>query len=499
MDYYFNNLFGDGIGWNFGVSTWIKNTKKALESFGLKNKIDAKLALSIGLPRAFNPIPSRFNVFMTLFETEDLFDDDYEKLNKADVIIVPCQANQKVLERNLRKDIPVYVAIGGFDPKIFKYKKREKIDKEFIFLYVGALNPRKGFDLAIKAFNKSKGLYPKAKLYIKTTEEGKDGFEYNSFGDIIYDYRILSTKELVDIYYKSHCLLLPSHGEGIGLTALEAAATGLPVIHTAYGGTAEFLGFQNSLPLKYSLEVTELTYPGEPKRVRATKWAEVHIDELISKMDYVYDRYAQIIKDSKPYLLNNIKQFSWKNYGKNLIAIFNKYKEDIERAILKKILNLGCGNRKYPGTVGVDIRKDVGADIVWDLSKTPYKFAKDESFDEVIIINTLEHLLDPLPFMKEAYRILKTDGLLHIQVPYWRSENFFIDPTHHHAYHELSMDFFDRTTFHGGLNNYIPVNFRILNRQVLETGDIYFILQKKCYNDLGTCACLNGGGCDCKK
>jgi glycosyltransferase involved in cell wall biosynthesis len=498
MDYCFNNLFGDGIGWNFGVSTWIKNTKKALEKNGLKESPFSKLVISIGLPRAFNPIPDRYNVFMTLFETEDLFDDDYEKMNKADMIIVPCEQNKAVLRKNLRIDLPVFVITGGVDPVMFKYKKRvkPKDDENFYFLYVGAMNPRKGYQLAIDVF-KEILFTPNVKLYVKTTAEGQDGVIEE--GNIIFDYRVLDTKDLAELYHKCHCLLLPSHGEGIGLTAMEAAATGMPVIHTPFGGTAEFLDTTNSMPLVYTVDSTVLQYPGDPPRERATKWAEVDRESFKNKMRFVIDQYTAQVNYFERSLKKLSKNFSWKAYANKIIFTLASHENIISEKNPRKVLNFGCGNRKYPGTLSLDIRPDVGADIVWDLTKTPYKFAKDGEYDELIIINTLEHLLDPLPFMTEAYRILKKDGYLHIQVPYYKGENFWIDPTHHHAYHELSMDFFDRTTFHGSLNGYIPVNFKVLQRQVSDQGDIYFVLQKKCYEDLGNCACDNGGTCACKK
>ena len=37
-------------------------------------------------------------------------------------------------------------------------------------------------------------------------------------------------------------------------------------------------------------------------------------------------------------------------------------------------LNLGCGNKKYPGTVGVDISNRYSPDIVHDLNVFPYPF-----------------------------------------------------------------------------------------------------------------------------
>lgn len=504
MEIHFNNLFGDGIGWNFGVSNWIKETKKALSKLGFSFHPFGKVSLSIGLPRAFVPVEKRFNIFMTLFETEDLFPEDYERINKADMVIVPCEHNKAVLQKGgVTK--PICIATGGVDPSIFKYTKRSfpQDSKPFYFLYVGALNPRKGFDIAIKAFKEyAANTTQNTFLYVKTTAEGKTGIEVDKYFNIIYDYRVLTPKQLYkEVYKKCHCLLLPSHGEGIGLTAMEAAATGMPVIHTPYGGTQQFLKESFSLYLKYSLITTELEYPtanGSVKKL-TTKWAEPDFDDLVAKMKMLsdYKFYNEFIKKSRQrvYLMTN--SVKWITYGIVIEYLIEQHASEIKAATPLKILNLGCGHRQFPGTIGVDNRKEVNPDIVYDLSKTPYKFAKDNSFDIVLSLNHLEHFVDIIPIMKEYYRILKKEGELHVQVPYYKSENFFIDPTHHHAFHELSFDFFDKTTFHGSTNNYANINFQIVRREILPTGDIYFILKKKCLEG-DTCSGSCGRKCSCK-
>jgi len=73
---------------------------------------------------------------------------------------------------------------------------------------------------------------------------------------------------------------------------------------------------------------------------------------------------------------------------------------------MKKILDLGCGNRKYKGAVGVDINHKSDANIIHDLNKFPYPFS-DKSYDIVYSSNTIEHLENPLQFLKECKRIAR--------------------------------------------------------------------------------------------
>ena len=48
-------------------------------------------------------------------------------------------------------------------------------------------------------------------------------------------------KELIDIYKNASILLIPSWQEGLGLTGLEAMASGIPVISTDCGGPKDYI------------------------------------------------------------------------------------------------------------------------------------------------------------------------------------------------------------------------------------------------------------------
>ena len=56
------------------------------------------------------------------------------------------------------------------------------------------------------------------------------------------------------------------------------------------------------------------------------------------------------------------------------------------------IIDMGGGRRKYPGSVGIDIVKLEGVDIVADLNKgIPLK---DDSVDMLVSFHFLEHIND---------------------------------------------------------------------------------------------------------
>ena len=109
---------------------------------------------------------------------------------------------------------------------------------------------------------------------------------------------------------------------------------------------------------------------------------------------------------------------------------------------MKKILDLGCGNKKRSGAIGVDFNERTSADIIHNLNIFPYPF-EDSSFDEIYLDNTLEHLDDVLGVMEEVHRICKPGGIVKVIVPYFRSTWAYIDPTHKHFFTVDSFAYFD--------------------------------------------------------
>ena len=58
-----------------------------------------------------------------------------------------------------------------------------------------------------------------------------------------------------------------------------------------------------------------------------------------------------------------------------------------------RILDVGCGIHKQPGSIGIDRNPASRADVLADLDRLPYPFA-DGSFDRVTAIHVIEHVSD---------------------------------------------------------------------------------------------------------
>lgn len=87
-----------------------------------------------------------------------------------------------------------------------------------------------------------------------------------------------------------------------------------------------------------------------------------------------------------------------------------------------KILDLGCGKNKLEGSFGVDFVKFPNVDFVWNLNYAlPKKF--NDNFDIVYHKCVLDHIGNPLDFLKNCRNYLKNNGKMVMIIDngdYWR-------------------------------------------------------------------------------
>jgi len=107
---------------------------------------------------------------------------------------------------------------------------------------------------------------------------------------------------------------------------------------------------------------------------------------------------------------------------------------------MKKILDIGCGNSKIPGAVGIDISATTQADVVHNLNSFPWPF-ENNTFDEIICNDVLEHLEDVVASMEEIHRITKESAIVKIRLPHFSCFNSYGDVTHKHMFNSQSLDF----------------------------------------------------------
>lgn len=80
------------------------------------------------------------------------------------------------------------------------------------------------------------------------------------------------------------------------------------------------------------------------------------------------------------------------------------------------VLDMGAGGRKIaPHVVAVDFAALPGTDVVSDVCATPFP---DNHADLIIATGLIEHLEDDLAFLREALRVLKPGGEIHVEIPF---------------------------------------------------------------------------------
>lgn len=85
----------------------------------------------------------------------------------------------------------------------------------------------------------------------------------------------------------------------------------------------------------------------------------------------------------------------------------------------QQVLDIGCGYMPYKKFfscryIGADPLSSVQPDIICEAWQIPYP---DQSFDGIILNQSLEHILRPAATAKEVYRLLKPGGSLIVTTP----------------------------------------------------------------------------------
>jgi SAM-dependent methyltransferase len=106
-----------------------------------------------------------------------------------------------------------------------------------------------------------------------------------------------------------------------------------------------------------------------------------------------------------------------------------------------KILDIGCGKHKWPGSVGLDIAPLEGVDVVHDLNQFPYPFP-DNSFDRIRVIHVIEHIQSIPRTMEEIHRIARHGAQIDIETPHYTDASSWQDPSHVWHLNTRSFDFF---------------------------------------------------------
>jgi SAM-dependent methyltransferase len=128
-----------------------------------------------------------------------------------------------------------------------------------------------------------------------------------------------------------------------------------------------------------------------------------------------------------------------------------------------RVLDVGCGINKHPGSIGIDNNPASRADVLCDLDRTPYPF-RAATFDQIRVIHVIEHVSNVISAMEEFHRLAKPGGRVLVVTPHYTDFSSFCDPTHRWHLNSFSFRYFGEDN--AGFGYYSPVRFREISVHV---------------------------------
>ena len=123
----------------------------------------------------------------------------------------------------------------------------------------------------------------------------------------------MNQEEIAGLYVhpKIKALVSFTRGEGFGLPLLEAAASGLPIIATAWSGHMDFLNLGKFLRVNYSLETIDSSRVDNEIFMEGAKWANPIEESAKMRLRKFHDKNSiprQWAKELKIRILENYSQ-----------------------------------------------------------------------------------------------------------------------------------------------------------------------------------------------
>lgn len=127
-------------------------------------------------------------------------------------------------------------------------------------------------------------------------------------------------------------------------------------------------------------------------------------------------------------------------------------------------LDIGCGQNKKNGFIGLDCLEMSEVDIVCDLDKEKIPL-ENSIVKEVYSRHFMEHTTNLVSVMEEIWRICEDNAKITIAVPYYNSIGAFRDPTHKIFFTYDTFDYFTVTDKYPSF--YSEAKFEIIKKSIL--------------------------------
>lgn len=278
-------------------------------------------------PSHYSPIVSRIPIVATIHDlgylesSEQFKKNDFWQLklwtaktiSHSRRLVSVSQSTKKDLVRHYPKSKEkISVVYHGYDSSKFNstisdkivdnVKRKYRIKNDYI-LFLSMLKPSKNIEGLLKAF---KIFSDRTDYDISLVIAGKKGWLFDTIfrtvKELYLEDKVIFTdfvpeNDKPSLYYGARLFAIPAFWEGFGMTALEAMATGTPVVASAVGGLPEVVS-----------EAGEIVDPQNPEDIARG------IEKIISlsKSDY-----SKLQKQS----LAQARKFSWEKAAKETLEV----------------------------------------------------------------------------------------------------------------------------------------------------------------------------------
>lgn len=168
-------------------------------------------------------------------------------LNRGDCLVAISEYLANEVQRYLNRPRDIEIVPWGVDLDIFRPFDRKRNSKVVRVGFAKRLHELSGPDILLKAFQNARDTCER-ELELKIAGSGpmedtlkQEAIQMGLAGSIEWVGWLGTAEELRDFYRSIDLFVMPSRRESFGVSALEASATGLPVIASRFGGIPEIV------------------------------------------------------------------------------------------------------------------------------------------------------------------------------------------------------------------------------------------------------------------
>lgn len=257
-------------------------------------------------PPDFGLLNAAHRIGWTMWEAVRLPRNWLPNLELVERLIVPTEGQVEIFRKNFAG--PIDVIPYGIDFRHWTQCNRPDRDT-FTFLCWGRLTARKCPIDLIECFWRAFPNNKDVRLVLKTREgdlgSGRIKFKINDpFNRITVIDENWTVEQMVKLAHDADCGVFLSHGEGFGLPAVQAMATGLPVILSNHSGQSDFANKRYNYPVGLDPKT-----PFEPSPLGFGAYDQ--IDWWLSDYEQTIDLMKQVYEKRKDAKKKGAKAAVW--------------------------------------------------------------------------------------------------------------------------------------------------------------------------------------------